>query len=67
MNAQHMLKSGSLGDLATKDFKVWACFFGHACLEMVSSSSTDAMCYKFHEEKQTWHPWALKSEIHQCT
>jgi hypothetical protein len=34
---------------------------------MLSTPATEGICYKFNEEKQIWHPWALKSEIHQCT
>jgi hypothetical protein len=64
---QHMFETGSLGTFATKDLRVWGCFFDHTCLKMLSTPATEAICYKFNEEKQTWHPWALKSEIHQCT
>jgi hypothetical protein len=66
MNARHKFETGSLS-FTTPEFGVSACFFDHACLGVLSASATDAMCYQFNEEKQTWHPWGLKSEVQQCT
>ena len=62
-----MFMSGSMGSAATADFKAWACFKGHACLYKVAPTAyTDAMCFKYHEKERTWHPWALRSELHEC-
>jgi hypothetical protein len=68
INARHMFETGSLGDSANNLFQVYACFWGHACLQKVTNTPySDAMCYMYHEEENTWHPWALQSEIQQCT
>ncbi len=69
INAQHMFQSGSLGALATANFEVWACFWGHRCLYVLPQSPNtkpDAMCYMYHEQQQMWHPWGLMSEIQMC-
>jgi hypothetical protein len=61
---QHMMSAGGLGKLATPDFKVWACFMHHPCLTKLDpDSSTDKMCYMYHENQKEWHPLGLKSEL----
>jgi hypothetical protein len=72
----HMFSSGSLGQLATDTYGVWACFKSHPCLhflQQIASSSelyldpaVDAMCYLYHEEENTWQAWKLKSEPGVC-
>ncbi len=63
--AQELFFTGSLGPFAKDDFKVWACFKAHPCLSKVAAPH-DAMCYKYHEVLENWHPWGLHSEIHMC-
>jgi hypothetical protein len=62
-----MLISGGLGQLATGDFHVWACFGApHPCLSVVSHAPGDSMCYAFNDKEQLWYPWCLNSERLLC-
>ena len=68
-SARSMFATGSMGALASADFKVWACFRGHPCLNKVATGPslyTDAMCYMYREKEGSWHPWSLMSEMPQC-
>ena len=59
-------ETGGLGYLATPQFKVWACFRNHSCLERVPSVQTDSMCYIYDETHKTWLPWILKKQKSLC-
>jgi hypothetical protein len=65
---QHMLSTGGLGPMRGDGFSVWACFQAHACISKVKPAAayTESMCYKYHDEREKWHPLGLKSELTFC-
>jgi len=58
--------TGGLGVLMDEDYSVWVCQFGHPCAATDDSSTSgamDAFCFKYHEDREVFVPWARNSEL----